>query len=838
MSEDRTPSRVVVTGVGLHCAFGDLKSAREALSTGQSALRHVAPARASGFPPLPGASAETSPLKDVLSDRKLRKYMNPATQLAVIAAGRALENAGLLDDDELRTEMALYMATGLIAFDFSTIGRALAEATGADHRVDMEFVGARGLRLINPLMPFKMLLNMPLGLVSIVFGIGGENAIVYPGASEACAVVEAASRGIARGRFDRALVGGSEQGVATMPMAFMKRHGWLAETPERARPFVVEHQGMAVADIGAFLVLESARAAEARGAPVLAELTSPRAVDSVDGSAPPDVVIVTGSENGEQDVSLIREFHRYWEANPPSVASFDGVLGHARSTSLFSSLLFGVELIRGAKLPDSVFAPGMERGDRDSDSVCVVALDGCGEVRCSLEHPHPDLLPGGEGAALGRRRTNVDVHGNVGERRRVVVTGVGVVSPIGVGREAFFAGLAAGRSGIDTIRSFDASTYPTRLAGEVKGLDLESIPLPEDLGPALRKDPKSVFGVVAAREALDNAFGAMRENPYSADRRALYIAGGLEIFHLNDLATHIEDGALDQGALLETVLDSPADSLVQIPADIGARVIADELGAPNICSLNLSACAAGTQALGEAYRAVSDGVCDFALSGGYDSMVNPLGVGGFCRLEALSTSNERGTQASRPFDSSRDGFVLGEGAAMLVLEDLESARARGAHIYAEIVGYASTLDAYRVSDPAPDQSGAIRAIRAALQDAAMEPDDVDYINAHGTGTRKNDPAEASAIRAVLGEAANRIPVSSTKSQIGHLIGAAGAVEVCAGLFALREQILPATITLRDPDPSCDLRHVPVEPRRARVRTFLSTSFGFGGQNAVIICSKP
>jgi 3-oxoacyl-[acyl-carrier-protein] synthase II len=251
-------------------------------------------------------------------------------------------------------------------------------------------------------------------------------------------------------------------------------------------------------------------------------------------------------------------------------------------------------------------------------------------------------------------------------------------------------------------------------------------------------------------------------------------------------------------------------------------------------AVNLSACAAGTQALGEAFVAIRDGVLDAAVAGGYDSMVNPLGVGGFCLLDALSKSNHRGAGASRPFDAKRDGFVLGEGAGMCVLEELGAARRRGARIYAEILGYGSSLDAFHVADPAPDHAGAVAAMRKALASAGLGPEQIDYVNAHGTGTRKNDPMETRAIRTVLGAAADRVPVSSTKSQIGHLIGAAGAVELIAGLFALAEQILPATINLSEPDPTCDLDYVPNVPRAARIRTFLSNSFGFGGQNASIV----
>ncbi|HEY3354233.1 MAG TPA: beta-ketoacyl-[acyl-carrier-protein] synthase family protein [Polyangia bacterium] len=419
--------------------------------------------------------------------------------------------------------------------------------------------------------------------------------------------------------------------------------------------------------------------------------------------------------------------------------------------------------------------------------------------------------------------------------RRVVVTGLGVVSPIGTGRPAFHAALREARPGVDLIRGFDASSFPTRIAAEVKDLDLAAVPLPADLEPALRRDRKSVFGVVAAREAVRDAFGAPPLLAALEPRRvAVIIASGQEIFHLEDVVAHVGHARIDGGALLRAVLaDAPLRRL-QIPSDLGARVIAREAGAAGLFAVNVSACAAGTQAVGEAFRAIQDGAADVALAGGYDSMVNPLAVGGFCLLGALSTANDLRGGASRPFDARRDGFVIGEGAAVLVLEEIEHARRRGARVRAEIRGYGSTLDAYRVTDPSPGHAGAVAAMRAALEDAGLAPAAVDYVNAHGTGTPKNDPAETAALHTLLGEGAGRVPVSSTKSQIGHLLGAAGAVELVATIFALEEGLLPATINLTHPDPECDLDYVPGTPRPATPRIALSSSFGFGGQNAALV----
>lgn len=425
--------------------------------------------------------------------------------------------------------------------------------------------------------------------------------------------------------------------------------------------------------------------------------------------------------------------------------------------------------------------------------------------------------------------------GQQGNRmRRVVVTGMGVVCPIGISVPEVFRGLRTAQRGIDWIGSFDASTFPTRIAGEVKGLDVPSVALPSREGAALARDPKSLFALVAAREALAGAGWKGAAAVHDVDRTLAMIATGLEIFHLDDLAVHVGDGRVEGSGFLEALRAAPPGASMQIPADMAARVIARESRAGGGLGVNVSACAAGTQVIGEAFLAIRDGAADAAIAGGYDSMVNPLGVGGFSMLEALSRANDLRGGACRPFDARRDGFVLGEGAAFFVLEERSAALRRKATILAEILGYGSSLDAYRVTDPAPDHRGAAACMTAALEDACVSPESIDYINAHGTGTPKNDAAETAAIHRVFGDAAHRIPVSSTKSQIGHLIGAAGAVELVAVVFALRENILPATVNLEHPDPACDLDYVPGAPRPAHIRLAMSNSFGFGGQNASIV----
>jgi 3-oxoacyl-[acyl-carrier-protein] synthase II len=392
---------------------------------------------------------------------------------------------------------------------------------------------------------------------------------------------------------------------------------------------------------------------------------------------------------------------------------------------------------------------------------------------------------------------------------RVVVTGWGLASPLGNAVEPFLDGLLAGRSGVRAIRTFDASALPTRIAGEC---DLDAA------GAALHRDRKVAFALHAGRQA-------MRTGPRTG-RSSVVFGVGLELFHLPDLARLRRLGRIPDGVDPDTFLQSASDESVFALSRLA--------GATCPGSTHISACAAGTDALGHGFHLVAEGRRDWVLAGGTDSMVNPLGVAGFCALSATSTRNEAPEKASRPFDRTRDGFVMGEGAGALVLESMHHARARGAEILGEIVGYGSSLDAHAISEPHPEGKGAAAAMRAALADAGLKAEDIGAINAHGTSTPKNDPAETMAIRAVFGEGARRIPVSATKSMIGHLISAAGAVEAIAALGTMNRGFVHPTINLDEPDPACDLDYVPHVARAHDYDHVLSTSYGFGGHNAAII----
>jgi 3-oxoacyl-[acyl-carrier-protein] synthase II len=410
-------------------------------------------------------------------------------------------------------------------------------------------------------------------------------------------------------------------------------------------------------------------------------------------------------------------------------------------------------------------------------------------------------------------------------RRRVVITGVGAVTALGLSAEATWKACLAGCCGISPITGFDATHFTTRIAAEIK--DWDPAPFFASRKEARRVGRFAQFAVAAARMALTDSGLAITED--NRDRVGVYVGSGI-----GGLAT-IEEA---HATLAEKGPDRISPFLIpSIICDIGAGMVSIELGArgPNSCVT--TACTTGTNNLGDAYEVIRRGDADAMLAGGTESAITPLGIAGFCAARTLSQRNDAPERASRPFDKERDGFVMGEGAAVVVLEELEAARARGATIYAEVIGYGMSGDAYHITSPPSDGHGAIRAMRSALKAAGIEPTDVDYINAHGTSTELNDKTETAAIKAVLGEHAYKIPISSTKSMTAHLIGAAGAIEAIFCAQTIREGVVLPTINYETPDPECDLDYVPNQARKAEVRIAMSNSFGFGGHNATIILRK-
>ncbi|ACK72439.1 3-oxoacyl-(acyl-carrier-protein) synthase 2 [Gloeothece citriformis PCC 7424] len=408
--------------------------------------------------------------------------------------------------------------------------------------------------------------------------------------------------------------------------------------------------------------------------------------------------------------------------------------------------------------------------------------------------------------------------------KRVVVTGLGAITPLGNTLQEYWEGLLSGRNGIDLITLFDTSRHACKIAGEVKGFDPHDY---LDRKEAKRMDRFALFGVCASKQAVADA--QLVIDDLNAEQIGVIIGtgvGGIKVME-------------DQNEILLTKGPSrcsPFTIPMMIP-NMAAGLTAIHTGAkgPNTCTV--TACAAGSNAIGDAFRLIQRGYVKAMICGGAESAITPLSVAGFTSAKALSMRNDDPAHASRPFDRDRDGFVMGEGSGILLLEELEQALERGAKIYGEIVGYGMTCDAYHMTSPVPDGTGATRAIELAMQEAGLQSEDISYINAHGTSTAANDVTETKAIKKALGKYAYEIPISSTKSMTGHLLGGSGGIEAVATVMAIASDQIPPTINLVNPDPECDLDYVPDQSRAHKVEVALSNSFGFGGHNVTLAFKK-
>lgn len=409
-------------------------------------------------------------------------------------------------------------------------------------------------------------------------------------------------------------------------------------------------------------------------------------------------------------------------------------------------------------------------------------------------------------------------------KNRVVITGMGAVTPVGNQKDTFWENIKNGVSGVDIISRFDASGYTTQIAAEIKDLKVEDY---IDRKEARRMDRFSQYAIIAAKQAIDDA--KIDLSVVDKDRFGVILGTGV--------------GGMETLEEQAKVLINKGNNRISpffVPMMIGnmaAGQIAIALGARGINATTVTACASGTNAIGDAFRAIQWGDADLILTGGTEAAITPLAVAGFCSMKAMSIRNDDPKGASRPFDTDRDGFIMGEGSGIVLLERLDHALNRGAHIYAEIVGYGLTADAYHITDPAPNGEGGARAMKLAIRDAGVTPEQIDYINAHGTSTFKNDKFETMAIKSVFGGYAYKVAISSTKSMTGHLLGAAGGIEAIIVALSIEDSFIPPTINYTTKDPECDLDYVPNTGRKASVQYGLSNSFGFGGQNACILLKK-
>jgi 3-oxoacyl-[acyl-carrier-protein] synthase II len=412
--------------------------------------------------------------------------------------------------------------------------------------------------------------------------------------------------------------------------------------------------------------------------------------------------------------------------------------------------------------------------------------------------------------------------------RRVVITGLGAITPLGQTVKETWENLVKGKSGVGYIDRFDTSNLPVKIAAQIRNFDpLKRLSQKEAGVPIKKLDLFSIYALWAAEEAIEDS--ALLKGPFDPDRVGVIIAsgiGGVETLEREIIVGYTKGYDRISPYLIPMMIPDMASGLIAIKY---------RFKGPNYCTV--SACASSAHAIGDAFRLIRYGDADVMVVGGSEAPIIPTAVAGFSSMKALSTRNEEPEKASRPFDRDRDGFVMGEGAAVLVLEEYEHAMRRGAKIYAELVGYGTTADAYHITAPCVDGEGAVKCMLRALEDAKLSPDKVDYINAHGTSTKLNDAVETLAIKNVFGERAYKIPVSSTKSMIGHLLGAAGAIEAVATIMTIHTSIIHPTINYENPDPECDLDYVPNEARKKEVNVAISNSFGFGGHNVCLVFKK-
>ncbi len=422
-------------------------------------------------------------------------------------------------------------------------------------------------------------------------------------------------------------------------------------------------------------------------------------------------------------------------------------------------------------------------------------------------------------------------------RRRVAITGLGLVTPVGNDVATTWSALLEGRSGVAPISIFDASGFSTRIAAEVKDFSAAELSAERKLLKFANRSHRFALG--AAEQAMRDA--GIAPTAATATRWGCSVGTGMMGVAYEDLSAVQRHSAADGELHADLLANDPtaSDPIVfcRSQSTAGVALLTRRFGIHGYATSVHTACASGGQAIGTALKLIRRGSVDYALAGGFDSMISPVGLAGFCLLSAVSADNDAPERASRPFDATRNGFVLGEGAGFVVLEEWEAARRRGAHIYAELAGDGNSLSSYRITDSPPDGDGPIQSMRAALADAGAAPEDVDYINAHGTSTYMNDKSESAAIHTVFGDRTGEVAVSSTKSSMGHLIAAAGAVEVVVCALSIRHGELPLNANLRERDPDCDLNLV-VAPTKRRVRMTLSNSFGFGGSNSCVALRHP
>jgi len=830
MISEQKCGNVVITGIGMVTPLGDNPQAiLKKILDGESAVRKPSRFETAPFFCKLSAEIENFDPEKFVGDSKTLRLMNRDAVFAVSAARLAVQDSGIKIGDQYKSgEVALYGATGLAGIALEEVAPLVKFSADAEGIFDPRRFGETALNRVRPTLSFKILSNMPICFVSIFEGITGPNAVFNPWEGQGAYAVIAGIRAIVAGNAACALVGGCDVKAHELSFISLQQQGVFESWAKHGK-------GCTPAEGAAFLVLEREDRARSRNARIYARIS--RAVSGTYSGTNrlsffnelPAELCKTSRKPFDLEIIGAEDGNPEWEKAEAGALKKSGI---AFSRKISPKPSVGNMFAAAAGLQMSIGAL-LARDAHDGGKVMVNCFGFGSEQTAFLLEP-----PSSPPQAVNDSGVPSSVESR--PRRRVVVTGLGVVGPVGNNVETFWQNLTKGISGTGSITLFDASTLRVRIGGEVKNLDMDGLRkyFPQ---AGEERDRKVWLGLSAAREALENAGLILPNapNPY-LDRASIHVGVSLEVFFLQDVTPVAKNERIGLALARSLLTDSKsgaAEKPLQTPLDRMTQIVGDKFGINGGRFVNCSACAAGAQVIGDALGRIRDGMADVALAGAADSMLNPLGLGGFSLLHALSARNDEAESACRPFDVSRDGAVLGEGGGFLVLESLEHAKKRGAKIYAEILGYGSSMDAYRVSDPEPTGRGAVACMTKAIADAGLEAKQIDCVNAHGTGTPKNDVVETAAIKEVLGDQAKRIPVHSVKSMTGHLIAASGSVEAVTAVLTIFRGIVPPTINLRYPDPECDLDYVSDIGRVFNGKTVMSNSFAFGGQNAAIIFGK-
>jgi 3-oxoacyl-[acyl-carrier-protein] synthase II len=824
----RAPWPLAVIGTGCASPAGFADGALGAALAAGLPLVAASQALEATHPGVVGGEIPAIPASHEVGDRKLHRLMSRGARLGSIAARAALDQAGL--DAGARDQAAWFCGVGTSGSAPAEIEAVVQASLDGDHAWSERRMCERGLKVFHPLRTFALMPNMTLCHSAIAFGVRGPSAAVFSRGAGTTDALALAAWAIADGECATAIAGGADTALDCLTWAELVREGHVARG-------LVPGEGA-----GAIVVARSPARA-------LAWITG--AATRTMGADLPRAVRAVLGEVGAAETYVLAAWGALAEAaravlGDARVLDQCALIGDALAAAPALAWCAAIDLVRGGHRSVVALSAGVDgqlaavRFTAEADAHAITDADAVAvsNANAVANHNANAVANYNANAVSDTAPARAPAIVTSAAARRAVITGVGVVSSFGIGFPTLLAGLAAGARAIRPLTCFDASALAARIAGQVPVDALDDTWLAANLPPALHpaaarwvelgalRDRKVGFALVAAAEAWRQA------GPPASRHIPLVLASGLERALIQDFAPVLQAGRIDWA------LDARrARPIVRNRAsvDLAARAVADVLGLGRT-TVHVSACAAGALAVAHGAALVERGE-PVAICGAADSMLDPIGVGG---MITLGTTSPRGTDldACRPFDRRRDGLVLGEGAAVFVVEDEAHARARGARPLARVLGWGASQDAYKPSAPNPDGVVSAIAMSRALARAGVTPDRLGYINAHGTGTPLNDVAEIRAIRRALGAAAERVPISSIKGAIGHLMAASGAIEIAASLLAFEHDRLPGTANLRDRDPECDLDVIGEAPRDARVETVLSSSFGFGGQNAVVVLGRP